>query len=129
MTTEVEEIPAPSPLTKPVPGAWMQPIDGSLDPVYVPYEAITVKNERTGKEMVTGYGPGAHIQRLLSEKWMYTNGPEAAVPEQNVELAATEMALRAELDQSKAMQEAMMAELKELREKMAADPGIPNKKK
>lgn len=107
----------------------MQPIDGSLDPVYVPYEAQYRKDERTGKDIVVGYGPGAHIQRLLSEKWMHTNGPASLVPEQNVELAATEMALRAELDQANARQEAMMAELKELREKMAGDAGIPNTQK
>lgn len=84
------------------------------------------KDERTGKDVVDGYTPGAHIQRLLTEGGMYTNGPEFVVPEQNTELAATEMALRAELDQANAMQEAMMAELQALREKIANDPGVPN---
>lgn len=73
-----------------------------------------------------GYAPGAHIQRLLSEGGMYTNGPEFVVPEQNVELAHTEAALRAELDQKNAQIDAMMAELREIREKMAVDQTIPN---
>lgn len=84
------------------------------------------KDERTGKDVVDGYAPGAHIQRLLTEGGMYTSGPEAVIPEQNVELAATENALRAELDQKNAQIEAMMAELKAIREKMANDPGVPH---
>lgn len=127
MTTQVEELPpVPSPLTKPVPGAWMQPIDRSLGPVYVPYEPYTRKDERTGKDVVDGYAPGAHIQRLLNERWMYTSGPEAIIPEQNVELAAAENALRSELDQKNAQIEAMMAELKSIREKLANDTVMPN---
>lgn len=94
--------------------------------MYVPYEAITRKDERTGKEVVDGYGPGAHIKRLLSEGAMYTNGPQGVIPEQNVELAHTEAALRAELDQMKAEREQFMRELQELKEKMAADQGLPN---
>ena len=94
--------------------------------MYVPYEAITRKDERTGKEVVDGYGPGAHIKRLLSEGAMYTNGPQGVIPEQNVELAHTEAALRAELDQKNAQIEAMMAELREIREKMAVDQTLPN---
>jgi hypothetical protein len=92
----------------------------------VPFEAVTRKNERTGKDEVVGHGPGAHIQRLLTEGGMYTSGPAGIVPEQNVELASTEAALRAELDQKNAQFEAMMAELKELREKMTSDSGVPN---
>lgn len=73
-----------------------------------------------------GYAPGAHIQRLLSEGGMYTNGPQGVIPEQHVELAHTEAALRAELDQKNAQIEAMMSELREIREKMAVDQTIPN---
>src|SRR5690348_10901206 len=119
----------PTPLTNPVPGAWIQLSDRSIPPVYVPFEPILRKNEATGKDEVTGHGPGAHIKRLLGEGAMYTNDPAGIVPLENAELASTEAALRVELEQSKAIQEAMMAELKELREKMASDPNIPNTSK
>jgi len=126
MTTEVEERPAPAPLTKPVPGAWIQLPDRSIPPVYVPFEPQYMKNERTGKDEIAGYVPGAHIKRLLSEDAMYSNGPVGVVPDQNVELASTEAALRAELDQTKAERENFMHELQELRAKMEADQGVPN---
>lgn len=92
----------------------------------MPYEAITHKDERSSKDVVDGYAPGAHIKRLLSEGAMYTNGPQGVIPEQNAELANTEMALRAELDQMKVEREQFMRELQELRAKMEADQGIPN---
>lgn len=106
----------------------MQPADRSLEPVYVPYEPRYRKDERTGKDVLEGHGPGAHIQRLHSEGWMYTSGPSGVVPEQQhvEQLAHTEAALRAELDQKNAQIEAMMAELREIREKMAVDQTIPN---
>lgn len=90
---------------------------------------MTRKDERTGKDVVDGYAPGAHIKRLLSEGAMYTSGPSGVIPEQNAELANTEMALRAELDQMKAEREQFMRELQELRAKMEADQGLPNAKK
>lgn len=92
----------------------------------MPYEAITHKDERSSKDVVDGYAPGAHIKRLLGEGAMYTNGPTGVIPEQNVELAHTEATLRAELDQKNAQIEAMMAELREIREKMAVDQTVPN---
>lgn len=95
----------------------------------MPYEPITHKDERSSKDIIDGYAPGAHIQRLLSEGGMYTNGPEFIIPEQNAELAHTEAALRAELDQMKAEREHFMRELQELRAKMEDDAGLPNAKK
>lgn len=94
--------------------------------MYVPFEPRYRKDERTGKDVVDGYAPGAHIQRLLTEGGMYTNGPAGVIPEQNAELASTEAALRAELDQAKAEREQFIRELQELRAKMEADAGLPN---
>lgn len=97
--------------------------------MYVPYEPRYRKDERTQKDVIDGYAPGAHIQRLLTEGGMYTNGPTGVIPEQNVELAHTEAALRSELDQKNAQIEAMMAELREIRTKMDHDAGLPNAQK
>jgi len=124
MTQAVEERPASTPLTKPVPGAWMQRSD--LAPVYVPFEPQYRKNEQTGKDVLVGHAPGAHIKRLLSEDWMYTNAPGAAVAEPSPEVASTESALRAELEQAKREREEFFAELKALRDKLASDVGVPN---
>jgi hypothetical protein len=126
MTTEVEERLVPAPLTNPVPGAWIQLPDRNIPPVYVPLEPQHMKDERTGKTEVVGHVPGAHIKRLLSEGAMYSNGPVGLAPQQNVELASTEAALRAELDQMKAEREHFMKEMIELRAKMEADQGVPN---
>ena len=115
-----------APLKNPVPGAWIQLPDKDIPPVYVPFEAQYRKNEVTGKEVVVGHGPGAHIKRLLSEGAMYTNAPGMPAPEQTPELAATEAQLRAELEQAKAEREQFMKELMEIRAKMEADQGVPN---
>jgi hypothetical protein len=117
-----------NPLRKPVPGAWMRS-NGVPSPVYVPFEPMTRKNEHTGKDEITGYAPGAHIKRLLTEGWMYTNGPDSVIPDQSPELANTEAALRAELDQAKAERDQFMREMQELRAKLASDAGVPNASK
>ena len=90
--------------------------------MYVPFEPMTRKEERTGRDVVEGYAPGAHIKRLLSEGAMYTSGPQGVIPEQNAELTNTEMALRVENEQ-------FARELQELRAKMENDQSIPNSKK
>lgn len=129
MTQVAEERPAVAPLTNPVPGAWLQSSDNSMPPVYVPFEPQYRKSERTNKDELTGHTPGAHIVRLLGEGWMYTNGPTGAAQAPAQELASTEAALRAELEQAKADRERLFEELKELREKIAADPHVPGASK
>lgn len=124
--TQVAERPQALPLTNPVPGAWLQLADRSIPPVYVPFEPITRKNEQTNKDEVTGYGPGAHCKRLLSEGAMYTAAPGQPGNTPIEQLVSTEQALRAQLEQAEAAREAMEQQLMELRAKMAADPGVPN---
>ena|SRR5712692_2525914 len=122
---EVAEQSTAVPLTNPVPGAWIQLPDRDIPPVYVPYEPLYRKNEATGKDMVVGHAPGAHIKRLLTDGAMYTNGPGLA-PAQSPGLIATEAALRAELAQTKADREHFMEELMILRKQMADNPNVPN---
>lgn len=124
----------PTPLTNPVPGAWMQAPGGSIPACYVPFEPITRREERpdgTAKEVVVGYGPGAHHKRLLAEQsWMYVNGPDGAVSGAAAsDLANTEAQLRARAEQAERDREAMQQELEALRAKMAQDGGVPNASK
>lgn len=114
------------PLTNPVPGAWLQPADGSIPPVYVPFEAQYRKNERTRKDEIVGHAPGAHIKRLLGEGAMYASGPDGIAPAQSVGDASVEADLRAQLEQMKQSQDQLMEELASLRTKMAGDPNVPN---
>jgi hypothetical protein len=123
--TEVAERPKPVPLTDPVPGAWIQLPDRRIPPVYVPYEPI-FKHNADGRDEVVGHAPGTHIKRLLQDGAMYTNGPTGMVPTPAPELASTEAALRARLDQAEAEREQFMKELQELRAKMEADQALPN---
>ncbi len=127
--TQVAERPAQTPLTNPVPGAWLQLANPAIPPVYVPFEPITRKNEQTGKEEITGYGPGAHIKRLLSEGAMYTAAPGQPGNTPVEQMASTEHALRAQLEQAEAAREAMEQELMELRAKLASDGNVPNASK
>jgi hypothetical protein len=126
MTEQVEERTASVPLTNQVPGAWIQLADPSIPPVYVPYEPVHRKNEVTGKDEVVGHAPGAHIMRLLSEKAMYTNGPAGMAQTPAPEMASTEAALRARLEQAETERERFMKELQEIRAKMEGDQGLPN---
>jgi hypothetical protein len=119
--------PVPSggiPLTNPVPGAWMQIADESRPPVYVPFEEAI--DRQTGKPN-GHFIPGAHILRILSEGGMYTTDPlgtDRSV--KSAEVESTEAALRAQLQQANDERERMMEELREIREKMEADKGVPH---
>ena len=113
------------PLKNPVPGAWIQLTDSSLPPVYVPHEPQFKKDEKTGKDKIVGYAPGAHIKRLLNEGAMYANVPSSIVVEQPT-ASEREAALQDELERMKAAHEQAMQELAEIRAKMASDPGVPN---
>lgn len=126
--TQVAERPAGMSLNNPVPGAWIQLADRDLPPVYVPFEAQYRKNEATGKDELIGHAPGAHIKRLLSEGAMYANMPSATTAPLPAP-SATEADLRAQLAAAEMERERYMAELKELREKMASDPHVPNSPK
>src|SRR5579863_5223438 len=91
-------------------GQWMQP-KGDMPPVYVT--------------------DPAHIKRILSEEGYITHDPRGPQPNTGSDPVpnATEMALRAELDQMKAEMEALRASAKEqialelasLRAKMQTD--------
>lgn len=113
------------PLNKPVPGAWIQLADSSLPPVYVPFEPQVRKDEKSGKDVVVGHAPGAHIKRLLSEGAMYANVQAPAPVAQQA--SDRETALSAELERTKAAHEQLMRELAEIRAKMSGDAGVPNK--
>lgn len=115
---------AEAPLTNPVPGSWIR-LPNGMPAVYVPHEPQYRKNEQTNRDELVGYIPGAHIKRLLSEGAMYAESPGAA-PVQATGESSMEASLRAELEQSKQAQEALMEELQSLREKMASDPHVPN---
>ena len=115
---------ADAPLTNPVPGSWIR-LPNGMPAVYVPHEAQYRKNAQTNRDELVGYIPGAHIKRLLSEGAMYAEAPGAA-PMQTTGESSVEAALRAELEQTKQAQEALMEELAALREKMAADTNVPN---
>lgn len=124
--TQTAERPAPAPLTNPVPGAWIQLSDRDIPPVYVPFEPQYRKNER-GKDELTGYAPGAHIHRLLTEGATYANVPGSAVPVVQASGPSTaEMELREQLAQAQEAQDQMFKELAELREHMSKDQNVPN---
>lgn len=121
--TQVADQPASVPLTKPVPGAWLQLPDSDMPPVYVPYEPQYRKNEATGKDIIVGHAPGAHIKRLLGEGAMYASGPGGIAP---VAAAPDVDDLRAALEQAQTDRDRIMTELAELRAKMAGDTNVPN---
>ena len=126
--TEVAEQSKSVPLTDPVPGAWLRLPDKRIPAVYVPYEPVYSKNV-DGRDEIVGHAPGTHIKRLLTDGAQYTNGPTGMVPTPAPELASTEAALRARLDQAEAEREQFLKELQELRKKMDDDQALPNQGK
>lgn len=121
--TQVAERPGGAPLTNAVPGAWIQLPDTDIPPVYVPFEPQYRKNEATGKDIIVGHAPGAHIKRLLSEGAMYASGPDGIVP---IAAAPDVDDLRTALEEAQNDRDRVMTELAELRAKMAGDTNIPN---